>query len=61
VIANDSDFVMYLLETQDVGVIQGAAFGLSPAFRISLATSSEQLQGGCRRIAIACESLTRDA
>ncbi|RZF29764.1 aminotransferase class I/II-fold pyridoxal phosphate-dependent enzyme [Paraburkholderia sp. UYCP14C] len=61
VIANDSDFVMYLLESQDVGVIQGAAFGLSPAFRISFATSYEQLQEGCRRIAIACESLTRDA
>lgn len=61
VIANDSDFVMYLLETQDVGVIQGAAFGLSPAFRISFATSYEQLQEGCRRIALACESLRRDA
>ncbi|KXU83946.1 aspartate aminotransferase [Paraburkholderia monticola] len=61
VIANDSDFVMYLLETQDVGVIQGAAFGLSPAFRISFATSYEQLQEGCRRIALACESLRTDA
>jgi aspartate aminotransferase len=57
VIENDGDFVMYLLETQDVGVIQGAAFGLSPAFRISFATSYEQLQEGCRRIALACESL----
>src|SRR5579871_4306126 len=61
VIADDSDFVMYLLETQDVGVIQGAAFGLSPAFRISFATSYEQLQEGCRRIALACESLRTDA
>ncbi|HEY2019874.1 aminotransferase class I/II-fold pyridoxal phosphate-dependent enzyme [Paraburkholderia sp.] len=57
VIANDGDFVMYLLETQDVGVIQGAAFGLSPAFRISFATSHEQLQEGCRRIALACKLL----
>jgi aspartate aminotransferase len=57
VIGDDSDFVMYLLETQDVGVIQGAAFGLSPAFRISFATSYEQLQEACRRIAAACAAL----
>jgi aspartate aminotransferase len=57
VITNDGDFVMYLLETQDVGVIHGAAFGLSPAFRISFATSYEQLQEGCRRIALACKLL----
>jgi len=57
VIRNDTDLVMHLLETQDVGVIQGAAFGLSPAFRISFATSYEQLQEGCRRIAAACAAL----
>lgn len=57
VIRDDSDFVMYLLESQDVGVVQGAAFGLSPAFRISFATSLEQLEEGCRRIAHACAAL----
>lgn len=56
-IGNDTDFVMYLLESQDVAVIQGAAFGLSPSFRISFATSFEQLEEACRRIAIACSML----
>jgi aspartate aminotransferase len=57
VIANDTDFVMYLLETQEVAVIQGAAFGLSPAFRISFATSFAQLEEACKRIAAACSAL----
>jgi aspartate aminotransferase len=58
VIGNDTDFVMYLLETQDVAVIQGAAFGLSPAFRISFATSYEQLEEACKRISTACSVLS---
>lgn len=57
VIGNDTDFVMYLLESQDVAVIQGAAFGLSPSFRISFATSFKQLEEACRRIATACSML----
>jgi aspartate aminotransferase len=57
VIDNDSAFVMYLLDTQDVAVLQGEAYGVSPAFRISFATSIEQLEEACRRIAIACASL----
>ncbi|MFK4447890.1 aspartate aminotransferase [Caballeronia udeis] len=57
VIGNDTDFVMYLLESQEVAVIQGAAFGLSPAFRISFATSFAQLQEACKRIAAACSAL----
>jgi aspartate aminotransferase len=58
VIGNDTDFVMYLLESQEVAVIQGAAFGLSPAFRISFATSYEQLEEACKRIAAACSVLS---
>ncbi|MFL9869498.1 aminotransferase class I/II-fold pyridoxal phosphate-dependent enzyme [Paraburkholderia fungorum] len=57
VIGSDTDFVMYLLESQEVAVIQGAAFGLSPAFRISFATSFEQLELACERIAAACSAL----
>jgi aspartate aminotransferase len=57
VIGNDTDLVMHLLETQDVAVIQGAAYGLSPAFRISFATSYEQLEEACERIAAACSTL----
>jgi aspartate aminotransferase len=57
VIGNDTDFVMYLLESHEVAVIQGAAFGLSPAFRISFATSFAQLEEACRRIAAACSAL----
>jgi aspartate aminotransferase len=57
VIQTDQDLVMYLLESQDVAVIQGAAFGLSPAFRISFATSMAQLDEGCSRIAKACGQL----
>ncbi|SAL71200.1 aminotransferase [Caballeronia udeis] len=59
VIGNDTDFVMYLLESQEVAVIQGAAFGLSPAFRISFATSFAQLEEACKRIAAACSALRR--
>jgi aspartate aminotransferase len=57
VIGNDTDFVMYLLQSQDLAVIQGAAYGLSPAFRISFATSFEQLEEACRRIAAAGAAL----
>jgi aspartate aminotransferase len=57
VIGSDTDFVMYLLESEEVAVIQGAAFGLSPAFRISFATSFEQLELACKRIAAACSAL----
>ena len=39
-IANDEDFVTELLETEGVAVVQGSAFGLGPAFRISYATKT---------------------
>jgi aspartate aminotransferase len=56
-IDDDSALVMYLLDAQNVGTVQGAAFGLSPAFRISFATSTEELNEGCDRIARACAQL----
>ncbi len=56
-IANDDDFVTYLLEAEGVAAVQGSAFGLSPHFRISYATSTEALRDACTRIKRACEAL----
>lgn len=57
VLATDEDFVLYLLDAQNLAVLQGDAYGTSPFFRISFATSMAQLQEGCRRIRAACEDL----
>lgn len=57
VIETDDDFVTYLLEAAGVAVVQGSAFGLSPFFRISYATSTEALRESCTRIIKACEAL----
>ena len=57
-IANDEDFVTALLEEEGVAVVQGAAFGLSPFFRISYATSNALLEEACRRIQRFCASLS---
>jgi aspartate aminotransferase len=57
VISSDSDFVLHLLESQNLAVLQGEAYGVSPFFRISFATSMETLQEGCRRLRLACEVL----
>ena len=56
-IGDDTDFVTYLLESEGVAVVQGAAFGLSPYFRISYAASNAELEEACRRIQRACASL----
>ncbi len=56
-IANDGDFVAYLLEAEGVAAVQGAAFGQSPFFRISYATSTEALREACTRIKRACAAL----
>jgi aspartate aminotransferase len=57
VIETDDDFVTYLLEAEGVAAVQGSAFGLSPFFRISYATSTEALREACTRIIRACEAL----
>ncbi len=57
-IENDEDFVTYLLESQGVACVHGAAFGLSPHFRISYAESEELLTDACQRIQVACGALT---
>ncbi|MBX6321175.1 MAG: pyridoxal phosphate-dependent aminotransferase [Rhodospirillaceae bacterium] len=56
-IETDEDFVTYLLEAEGVAVVQGAAFGLSPYFRISYATATELLREACTRIQRACAAL----
>ena len=60
-IENDSDFVTYLLEFAGVATVQGVAFGLSPHFRISYATSAKALEDACRRIQKACAALQGSA
>ena len=57
-IENDEAFVRYLLEAEGVAVVHGEAFGLAPHFRISYATSIEELEDACARIERACRALT---
>ncbi|MCE5263649.1 MAG: pyridoxal phosphate-dependent aminotransferase [Deltaproteobacteria bacterium] len=54
VLKSDGDVAIYLLEEVGVAVVPGAAFGLSPYFRLSLATSMELLEEACKRIVTAC-------
>ena len=56
-ISNDEDFMNYLLESEGIAGVHGAAFGLSPYFRLSYATSDEILKDACTRIKRACEKL----
>lgn len=57
-IAQDEDFVRALLDSEGVAAVHGAAFGLSPFFRISYAASNTILEEACRRIQRFCASLT---
>jgi len=58
VIGSDEDFAVALLAEEGVAVVHGAAFGLSPFFRISYATGMEALEEACRRIQRFCASLS---
>ena len=58
VLNTDEDFATYLLEAEGVAVVHGEAFGLSPHFRISYATSIEALEEACQRIQRACAALS---
>ena len=53
----DTDFVQKLLEKSNVAVVQGSAFGLDGYFRISYATSMQNLKKAMNRIKSFCESL----
>ncbi|SMO46967.1 pyridoxal phosphate-dependent aminotransferase [Paracoccus laeviglucosivorans] len=56
-IDSDRDFCAWLLESADVAMVPGSAFGLSPYFRISYATSEAELAEALSRIAAACATL----
>ena len=56
-IENDTDFVQSLLENYGIAVVQGSAFGLEGFFRISYATSMENLEKAMNKIKEFCESL----
>jgi aspartate aminotransferase len=57
VIGNDENFVTELLENEGVAVVQGSAFGLGPAFRISYAAKNSDLEEACKRIQRFCGNL----
>ncbi len=56
-ISTDEDFMTFLLEDQGVAGVHGSAFGLSPYFRLSYATSDDILEDACNRIQLACSKL----
>ncbi|MFL2888098.1 MAG: pyridoxal phosphate-dependent aminotransferase [Pelagibacteraceae bacterium] len=56
-IKKDTDFVQSLLENNGIAVVQGSAFGLEGFFRISYATSMENLKKALEKISIFCKSL----
>jgi aspartate aminotransferase len=56
-IETDEDFTAALLEEEGVAVVQGSAFGLSPFFRISYATSTTALEEACARIQRFCAGM----
>jgi len=57
VIETDLDFVLYLLDGVGVAALQGAAYGLSPYFRLSIATSMDAIREACDRIESAVAAL----
>ena len=57
VIKTDEDVVMYLLDSVGIAAVHGAAYGLSPYFRISTAASRDDLKEACSRIQSACQAL----
>ncbi|HEY5290188.1 MAG TPA: pyridoxal phosphate-dependent aminotransferase [Caulobacteraceae bacterium] len=58
VLATDGDFADALLESEGVSVVFGEAFGLSPFFRISYATSNALLEDACQRIQRFCGAVS---
>ncbi len=57
-ITSDEEFVTELLAAEGVAAVQGAAFGMSPYFRISYATATPTLEDACQRIQRFCVNLT---
>src|SRR5437660_9497077 len=57
-IETDEEFVTELLEAEGVAVVQGTPFGFGPAFRVSYATKTEDVEEACRRLQRFCGNLT---
>jgi aspartate aminotransferase len=57
ILKTDEDFVTALLEEEGVAAVHGAAFAMSPFFRISYATSNAELEDACSRIQRFCGNL----
>jgi aspartate aminotransferase len=57
-VESSEDVAGYLLESEGVAVVHGAAFGLDPYFRVSYATSTDVLREACERIQRACAALS---
>ena len=57
-LATDLDVALYFLETAGVAVIGGSSYGLSPYFRVSIATGIEVIEEACRRLAAAVAKLS---
>ena len=57
-IETDADFAKYLLDSEEVAVVHGEAFGLSPYFRVSYALATGRLREACSRIQRACAALS---
>ena len=58
IIQTDEDFVLYLLDSEKLAGVHGAAYGSTPFFRFSFATSMAVLDEGCARLKRACGQLT---
>ena len=57
-ISNDLEFAEYLLNNAKVAVVPGIAFGKSPFFRLSYATSFDELKEACERIEFALKNFS---
>ncbi len=57
-IETDADFAKYLLDSEEVAVVHGEAFGLSPYIRVSYALATDRLREACARIQRACAALS---
>ena len=60
IISSSNNFAEYLLEYSGIAVVPGIAFGLEGYFRISFATSEEEIEKACLKIVNACRQLVRD-
>ena len=58
VIDSDETFAIELLQAESVALVHGGAFGLSPCFRISYATSNQCLEAACARIQRFCGAVS---